>query len=133
MAWIQDQHGFTWDKQYRSRAEAARRAQELSTQYGVFAEAVPADGSFEVMTKNNITESHSLVCRCEACTLHDKRNTPMSEEKKKDVLIRGVPTEVLERLSTKASGSGQDRQDYLRTLLIQASALPETYSYRVRG
>lgn len=51
----------------------------------------------------------------------------------KDLLIREVPVEVLDRLSTKAKASDQDRQEYVRALLIRASAQPVTYAYRVNG
>ena len=53
--------------------------------------------------------------------------------KTKDLLIRDVPIDALERLSTKAKAVDQDRQDYVRALIVKASALPETYAYRVHG
>lgn len=57
----------------------------------------------------------------------------MEEKTEKDLLIRDVPIDALERLSTKAKAVDLDRTDYVRSLLVKASALPETYAYRVHG
>lgn len=51
----------------------------------------------------------------------------------KDLLIRDMPVDALDALTTKARAVDMDRMDFVRKMLVKASALPETYAYRVIG
>ena len=68
MAWIDAGSCYMWDVSYNDWVRAAQRAIELSTQYKVLAETRQTDeGKHEVITRNEITEEHSVACRCRKC------------------------------------------------------------------
>lgn len=54
-------------------------------------------------------------------------------EEVSDLLVRKMPKASLEMLSQKANAVNQDRQEFVRELLVKASVIPERYAYRVIG
>lgn len=54
-------------------------------------------------------------------------------EETSDLLIRRMPKASLDVLSQKAKAVNQDRQDYVKDLLVKAAVVPERYAYRVMG